>query len=189
MIAVDVVVVVVLVIVTECDISPNHLKHKSPLVHHQLPHERREKKSLEGGGAVRGHKRKQILHLEGSQALPASPSDRVGVDLRVLFNFGLSILLLLMLLELGGGCFVCKYNPIFGQNFDYYSWEGCMGSIQCNVEFGYQLSICSRTKENYGKPLSSWPVNCPMKTPNMCTNIQLLPHRKHITSPLQSPTG
>jgi hypothetical protein len=23
-----------------------------------------------------------------------------------------------------------------------------MGSMQCNVEFGYQLSICSRTKEN-----------------------------------------
>jgi hypothetical protein len=23
-----------------------------------------------------------------------------------------------------------------------------MGSIQCNVEFGYQLNICSGTKEN-----------------------------------------
>jgi hypothetical protein len=23
-----------------------------------------------------------------------------------------------------------------------------MGSMQCNVEFGYQLSICSGTKEN-----------------------------------------
>jgi hypothetical protein len=39
--------------------------------------------------------------LEGSQALPASP-DIAGVDLRVLFNFELSILLLLTLLELGG---------------------------------------------------------------------------------------
>jgi hypothetical protein len=47
---------------------------------------------------------KLILHLEGSQALPASPSDRVGVDVRVLFNFELSILLLLTLLELGGLC-------------------------------------------------------------------------------------
>jgi hypothetical protein len=33
-----------------------------------------------------------------------------------------------------------------------------MGSMQCNVEFGYQLSICSGTKENHGKPWSSWPV-------------------------------
>jgi hypothetical protein len=28
-----------------------------------------------------------------------------------------------------------------------YHWEGCMGSMQCNVEFGYQLSFCSGTKE------------------------------------------
>jgi hypothetical protein len=36
-----------------------------------------------------------------------------------------------------------------------------MGSMQSNVEFVYQLSICSGTKENYGKPLSSWPVAGP----------------------------
>jgi hypothetical protein len=36
-----------------------------------------------------------------------------------------------------------------------------MGSMQCNVEFGYQLSICSRTEENHGKPWSSWPVAGP----------------------------
>jgi hypothetical protein len=34
------------------------------------------------------------------------------------------------------------------RNFQHYHWEGCMGSMQCNVEFGYQLSICSGTKEN-----------------------------------------
>jgi hypothetical protein len=34
--------------------------------------------------------------------------------------------------------------------------EGCMRSMQCNVEFGYQLNICSGTKENHGKPWSSW---------------------------------
>jgi hypothetical protein len=28
-----------------------------------------------------------------------------------------------------------------------YHWEGCMWSMQCNVEFGYQLSICSGTKK------------------------------------------
>jgi hypothetical protein len=27
-----------------------------------------------------------------------------------------------------------------------------MRSMQCNVEFGYQLNICSGTKENHGKP-------------------------------------
>jgi hypothetical protein len=30
--------------------------------------------------------------------------------------------------------------------------EGCMRSMHCNVEFGYQLNICSGTKENHGKP-------------------------------------
>jgi hypothetical protein len=33
--------------------------------------------------------------------------------------------------------------------------------MQCNVEFGYQLSICSETKENHGKHSSSWPVAKP----------------------------
>jgi hypothetical protein len=36
-----------------------------------------------------------------------------------------------------------------------------MGTMQCNVEFGYQLSICSGTKENNGKRWSSWPVAGP----------------------------
>jgi hypothetical protein len=33
--------------------------------------------------------------------------------------------------------------------------------MQCNVEFGYQLSICSGNEENHGKPGSSWPVAGP----------------------------
>jgi hypothetical protein len=36
-----------------------------------------------------------------------------------------------------------------------------MWSIQSNVEFGYQLSICSGAKENHGKPWSSWPITGP----------------------------
>jgi hypothetical protein len=45
----------------------------------------------------------------------------------------------------------------FGSKFEYLVHrEGCMWSMQCNVELGYQLSICSRTKENHGKPWSSW---------------------------------
>jgi hypothetical protein len=39
-----------------------------------------------------------------------------------------------------------------------YHWEGCIWSMQCNVEFGYLLSICSGTKEKHGKPWSSWPA-------------------------------
>jgi hypothetical protein len=34
------------------------------------------------------------------------------------------------------------------RNLLCHHWEGCMRSMQCNVEFGYQLSICSGTKEN-----------------------------------------
>jgi hypothetical protein len=48
-----------------------------------------------------------------------------------------------------------------GRNFQCYHWESCMGSMQCNVEIGYQLSICSGIKENHGKPWSSWPVAGP----------------------------
>jgi hypothetical protein len=38
------------------------------------------------------------------------------------------------------------------RNFQYYHWKRCTGSMQCNVQFGYHLSICSGTKENNGKP-------------------------------------
>jgi hypothetical protein len=38
------------------------------------------------------------------------------------------------------------------RNFSCYHWEGCMRSMQCNVKFGYQLSICSGTAETRGKP-------------------------------------
>jgi hypothetical protein len=38
-----------------------------------------------------------------------------------------------------------------------------MWSMQCNAEFGYQLSICSRTEENHGKPWSSWPIAEPSR--------------------------
>jgi hypothetical protein len=34
------------------------------------------------------------------------------------------------------------------RNFWRCHWEGCMRSMQWNVEFGYQLSICFGTKEN-----------------------------------------
>jgi hypothetical protein len=31
-----------------------------------------------------------------------------------------------------------------------------MRSVQCNVDFGYQLTVCSRTEENNGKLGLSW---------------------------------
>jgi hypothetical protein len=48
-----------------------------------------------------------------------------------------------------------------GWNFECYHWEGCLRRTQCNVEFGYQLSICSGAKENHGKSWLSWPVTGP----------------------------
>jgi hypothetical protein len=48
-----------------------------------------------------------------------------------------------------------------GQNVWCYHWEGCMGNMQCNVKFGYQLIICSGTKENHRKPWLSWLVAGP----------------------------
>jgi hypothetical protein len=33
--------------------------------------------------------------------------------------------------------------------------------MQCNVEFGYKLSICCGIEENDGKPWSSWPIAGP----------------------------
>jgi hypothetical protein len=41
-----------------------------------------------------------------------------------------------------------------------------MGSMQCNVEFVYQLNICSGTKENHGKSLTEFAGRrtFPMKT-------------------------
>jgi hypothetical protein len=54
-----------------------------------------------------------------------------------------------------------------------------MWSMQCHLEFGYQLSICSGTKENHGKPWSSWPVagpsGCKMTSSQQCAlNIRAL---------------
>jgi hypothetical protein len=66
---------------------------------------------------------------EGSQASPASPSDSVQF-----------------------------YKvPSVAKATKYEIWKiskggGCMGGMQCNVELGNLLSICSGTKENRGKP-------------------------------------
>jgi hypothetical protein len=38
---------------------------------------------------------------------------------------------------------------------------GSVRSAQCNVEFVYQLSICSRAEEKHGNIFSFWPVAGP----------------------------
>jgi hypothetical protein len=54
--------------------------------------------------------------------------------------------------------------------------------MQCYVEFGYQLSICSGTKENHEKPSSSWLVagpsaSCPaLDTPPDTSPAVSVPH-------------
>jgi hypothetical protein len=50
---------------------------------------------------------------------------------------------------------------ILRRNSLCYHWKGWMWCMQCNVEYGYQLSIFFGTKENHGKPWSSWPVAGP----------------------------
>jgi hypothetical protein len=100
---------------------------------------------IRGGGVVRnttklwgGGVGNSSCCLEGSQALPASPSDRVEFDFSFTYNN------LMWRSWRYGGC--------FGSKFEYLvHWEVCMGSMQCNVEFGYQLSICSGTKENLNR--------------------------------------
>jgi hypothetical protein len=46
---------------------------------------------------------------------------------------------------------------VLRRNILCYHWEGYMSSMKCNIQFGYQLIICSRIKENHEKPWSSWP--------------------------------
>jgi hypothetical protein len=38
------------------------------------------------------------------------------------------------------------------KNFENFIFGGLHEKMQCNVEFGYQLSIRSGTKGNHGKP-------------------------------------
>jgi hypothetical protein len=40
------------------------------------------------------------------------------------------------------------------KNFEVNFVESCIRSVQCKVEFGYRLNICSRAEEYYGNPRS-----------------------------------
>jgi hypothetical protein len=55
--------------------------------------------------------------------------------------------------------------------------------MQCNVEFGYQLSICSWTKENHGKPRSSWPVTGPSGCKLTSSQLSGIKYTSPNTSP------
>jgi hypothetical protein len=65
-----------------------------------------------------------------------------------------------------------------------------MRDMQCNVEFGYQLSTCSRTEENNGKPRSSWPVAGPSECVLTSSQVRInniyefSPYRKENTTRL-----
>ena len=59
----------------------------------------------------------------------------------------------------------------FGEDFEVDFGKGCMTSIQCNVNFGYQLSICSRTEENHRKISSI----CPAAEPSRCRPTDFWP--------------
>jgi hypothetical protein len=78
---------------------------------------------------LRGEVGNSSFCLEGSQALPASPSDGVEFDFSVKYDN-------LMWRSR-------RYGGYFGSKFE---------NLVRNVEFGYQLSIYSGTKENHGKP-------------------------------------
>jgi hypothetical protein len=72
---------------------------------------------------------------------------------------------------------------ILRRNILCYNWEGCMWSIQRNAEFGYQLGICSGTKENNGKPRSSWPVAGPSGCKLTSSQQPGIKYASPITSP------
>jgi hypothetical protein len=59
-----------------------------------------------------------------------------------------------------------------------------MRSMQCNVELGYQLSICSGAKENHGKPRLSWPVagpsGCKLTSSQQSGIKYASPNTKHL---------
>jgi hypothetical protein len=56
---------------------------------------------------------------------------------------------------------ISDWKRCIGAKFWCYHWKVCMWCVQCNLEFGCQLSICSGTEENQGEPLSIWPVAGP----------------------------
>jgi hypothetical protein len=85
--------------------------------------------------------RNYISGFEGSQVVPACPSGRGNAHHRNSFYMTWEGL---------------HYNEIW-----CYQWEGYMWSMQCNVEFRYELCICSRIEENHGKHWWSWSVAGP----------------------------
>jgi hypothetical protein len=66
---------------------------------------------------------------------------------------------------------IWRWEGCIKQKFLCYQWEGYMWRKKCNVEFRYQLVICSRAEENQGNP---WSI-CPVAGPSGCkvTSSQL----------------
>jgi hypothetical protein len=62
----------------------------------------------------------QYVLVSSPRSSRGAPSERISIDFR---------------------------RGILRWNLLCYHWEGCMWSMQCNVKFEYQLSICSGTTE------------------------------------------
>jgi hypothetical protein len=76
-------------------------------------------------------------------------------------------------------------NCTLRRNPWFHHWEGRMRSMQCNVKPGYQLSICSGTMENHGKPWSSWPVAGPLRCKPTSSQQSSIKYASPNTSPYQ----
>jgi hypothetical protein len=63
------------------------------------------------------------------------------------------------------GCFIVRFEmklgAILGRNFDVTIGRAACEALQCNLEFGCQLSICSGIEEYNGKTLWSLSVAGP----------------------------
>lgn len=67
------------------------------------------------------------------------------------------------ILCLEGDIMMKLLSPVlhFGEIFELNSGEGCMRTMQCNVNFVYQLSIFFRTEGNHWQYWSNWPIAVP----------------------------
>jgi hypothetical protein len=65
-------------------------------------------------------------------------------------------------------------RAILERNFDITSGRAACEARSATWNSGYQLSICSRTKENHRNPWSSWPVTGPSRC-KLTKNLTRIP--------------
>jgi hypothetical protein len=143
--------------------SPPQTWRASPSIY--IPQEPNAPVQNQSKKSKSGYDRRSVNHsvlLRSPRGFKGAPSERISIDIR---------------------------RGTLWRNFLCYCWKGCMWSMHCNVEFAYQLSICSGTKENHGKPWSSWlvagPSGCKLTSsqqsgikyagPNISSYLRLFP--------------